>query len=65
MSTTDINGIIERLNDTQSGTKEEIAALRSELQSALIAIASNTGESARILRRADRGDALATQVEAA
>ncbi|WP_257540671.1 hypothetical protein [Sphingobium sp. CFD-1] len=62
---TDINGIIERLNDTQSGTKEEIAALRSELQSALIAIASNTGESARILRRADRGDALATQVEAA
>lgn len=62
---TDINGIIERLNDTQSGTKEEIAALRAELQSALIAIASNTGESARILRRADRGDALATQVEAA
>lgn len=62
---TDIGDVMDRLSAVQADTKQEIAALRAEMQPALIAIASNTGESARILRRADRGDALATQVEAA
>ncbi|MBB6191202.1 hypothetical protein FHS51_001424 [Sphingobium wenxiniae] len=62
---TDIGDVIERLNDTQADTTEQIAALRAEMQPALISIASNTGESARIARRHDRGDTQAVTVETA
>ncbi|WP_340265404.1 coiled-coil domain-containing protein [Sphingobium mellinum] len=62
---TDMTSIIDKLNSSQDATNSQIAALRSEMQAALVSIASNTGESARILRRADRGDAIATQVETA
>lgn len=65
LNLTDMSGIISRLNGTQAATTDQIAALRAEMQAALISIASNTGETSRILRRADRGDALATQVEVA
>jgi len=62
---TDIGDVIERLSDTQADTKAQIAALRAEMQPALISIASNTGESARIARRHDRGDTQAVTVETA
>ncbi|BAV64763.1 coiled-coil domain-containing protein [Sphingobium cloacae] len=62
---TDIGDVIARLNATQADTKDLIAALRAEMQAALIAIASNTGESARIARRHDRGTTQAVTVEAA
>jgi len=65
LNLTDMNAIIDRLNNNQAATNDQIAALRSEMQAALVSIATNTGETSRILRRADRGDALATQVETA
>ena len=59
-----LDNIVVTVADSGAATKAEVAQLRAEMQAGMIALAQNTGELARTVRRWDRGDAMAITADA-
>jgi len=58
-----LDNIVVTVADSGAATKAEVTQLRAEMQTGMIAIAQNTSEAARFLRRWDRGAAIAITVD--